>query len=172
MMSRNKISILFPFLSLLLFLALSFLRCADADRNPMRPGGGEGEQLELTASDGLAFDGDMILKTRSDETLDRSDVKIITRNKDDGEGDELWVMIPDPSVFLFDFGPEGKKFKRPVKIQVSLSKADLSDLYSGKIKVWYLSGDRPKIVPSKVDRKNEKLYFWVKHFSRYALSRE
>jgi hypothetical protein len=174
-MSRNKVSFLFPLLSLLLFLVLSFLRCTSTDvaRNPMMPSGGDSEELVFSSTESpVWFDDDLILKTKPQKLLHSGDVNINNEGTNNEGGEDLWVNIADPKLFVFDFGPEGTTFKKPVKIIVSLDKADFRDTLHKKLKVWYLSGDRPKRIPSVTDFKDGTLTFRVKHFSRYALTRE
>ncbi len=174
-MSRKKVTFLFPFLSLLLFLVLSFLRCSSTDvaRNPMVPGVGESEELVMSSAQAPDNFQDRLLLTLPGELLDRSDIRMFPSRLDARDAHLLFVDIPDPKVYLFDFGPEGKKFKRPLRITVSLDKADLGNSRARKIKVYYLT-DQGKIqpVPSQWNRRDNTLSFWVKHFSRYALSRE
>jgi len=174
-MARNKVSFLFPILSLLLFLVLSFLRCADSDvaRNPMIPVSDTTEEITVGAPGmPMTLQDEDLLKTRPEEFLTSKDVSIVPSRLDRMGLGELYTKIPNPKEYLFDLGPEGQKFKRPCRIEVVLSKADLTEAEYRKIRVFYLDGDMPERIPSMVNKKSGKLVFWVKHFSRYALSRE
>lgn len=174
-MTRNKVSFLFPFLSLLLFLVLSFLRCADSDvaRDPMMPVLEQSEEVlpEIPGAP-IGLPEDNLVRTTPEEFLSSSDVRIVPSRLDRMNSQKLWFKIPDAKVYLFDFGPEGQKFKRPCRIEVDLSKADLSQAELRKIKVYYLGDKRLEDVPSMLNKRTGKMVFWVKHFSRYALSRE
>lgn len=174
-MARNKVSFLFPFLSLLLFLVLSFLRCADSDvaRDPMMPVIEQSEEI-LSEAPGtpIGLQEANLLKTTPEEFLSDSDVRIVPSRLDRMYSQGLWFKIPNSKVYLFDFGPEGQKFKRPCRIEIDLSKADLSQAEKRKIKVYYLGNKKLENVPSMLNKKTGKMVFWVKHFSRYALSRE
>lgn len=172
-MNRNRMSVYLPVLSLLLFLVLSFLRCSGTGNNPVAPAAGEEEgQLTETATDGEFSLTDMVLvRTKPGERLDRSDVQILYRRWNTS-AQNLWVDIPDPGVFLFDFGPHGKKFRIPLRIDISLDKADIESFQKREIKVWYLNERGSERVPCMVNAREGTVSFWVKHFSRYALSRE
>ncbi len=172
-MNRNKMSVYLPVLSLLLFLVLSFLRCSSVENNPIAPGAESGsrELIATAPGGGFALDEDDLIRTNPGEWLDESDVTINDRFRNRSEGD-LWVEIPDPGVFVFDFGPHGEKFRIPLRIDISIRKADIEEFQKRKIGVWYVDGKQPQPVPYMVNPRKGVVSFWVKHFSRYALSRE
>jgi hypothetical protein len=142
-------------------------------RDPVMPVIEQSEEIlsEVPGSP-IGWPEDNLLKTTPEEFLSSSDVRIIPSRLDRIYSQKLWFKIPDSKVYLFDFGPEGQKFKRPCRIEIDLSKADLSQTEQRKIKVYYLSDKKRDNVPSVLNKKTGRLVFWVKHFSRYALSRE
>jgi len=175
-MARNKVSFLFPFLSLLLFLVLSFLRCADSDvaRNPMLPETGETAEINVQAP-GIpsSLQDSHLLKTRPNELLTEKDVSIVASRLDRRTlKEDLTIKILNPKVYIFDFGPDGQTFRRPCRIEISLEKANISRAELRKLRVYYLRDNSHVDVPHMYHKKSGKMVFWVKHFSRYALSRE
>lgn len=171
-MRRNRVSCYLPLLSLLAFLVLTLIHCSSVKDNPMAPAAGDESMSAGAPKAPGTFDEDDALKALPGETLNRGDVRIEARGWDSDGGQRLWVEIPDPTEYVFDFGPDGVKFSRPVRIEISLKKADLAGLPSREIQVYYLSEGTPVPVSSETDLRRNVLTFWVKHFSRYALSRE
>lgn len=171
-MKTNRMSCYLPLLSLLAFLVLTLLHCSGAGNNPVAPVAGDEVTSPAAPGAPVTFDEESVLRTLPGEILNRGDVRIQARQWDRDGGQRLWVRIPDPTLYLFDFGPDGVKFSSPVRIEISLRKADLSDLASREINVYYLSDGTPIEVPSEIDYRQNVLRFWVTHFSRYALSRE
>ncbi|MFQ6032118.1 MAG: hypothetical protein ACE5K2_04275 [Candidatus Zixiibacteriota bacterium] len=110
------------------------------------------------------------LSTRPGEFLTVGDVIIHELNwKSEGDA-EIRVEIQDSTSYVFDFLPDGKRLIRPVRIDVSLEKADLSDTYRREISVWCLSGERPRLVPSATDFRRNTVSFQIEQLARYALS--
>ena len=170
-MLSKKMTFLFPFFSLLLFLMLTFLRCSDGSKDPTAPGGDKSEGLIVTSSQDHENPGESLpLSTRPGEFLTVGDVMIHELNwKSEGDA-EIRVEIPDSTSYVFDFLPDGKRFSRPIRIDVSLEKADLSDFYRREISVWCLSGEIPRLVPSVTDFSRNTVSFQIEQLARYALA--
>ena len=145
-MRRNRVSCYLPLLSLLAFLVLTLVHCSSVRDNPMALQA-EDESMSAGAPGAPAgiFDEDDVLRTLPGETLNRGDVRIEARGWDSDGGQRLWVEIPDPTEYVFDFGPHGVKFSRPVRIEISLKKADPAGLPSREIRlragVYVTAGD-------------------------------
>jgi hypothetical protein len=161
-----------PLLSLLVFLALTLFRCSGVVENPSAPSHPGQDIVTEDAEPPAPFDEDGILETLRGETLDQSDVWIGSGGSDARVHHRLWVKIPFPAKYVFDFGPRGMKFTRAVEIEISLTKADLADMVSREIHVYYLKENGPLQVRSETDYGRMIVTFRVDHFSRYVLMRE
>lgn len=74
---------------------------------------------------------------------------------------------------VYDFGPEGTKFKVPAELKVSFSDAGLGNNDPGDYRCYHFNeeGGAWEVQPTTVDRQAGMFVAKLSHFSRYAFAR-
>jgi hypothetical protein len=93
-------------------------------------------------------------------------------SKDKDEEIEVSISVPDPSLFVFDLGPEGFRFHKKVKIKVYLDNADLNGIDPDDIEYIWWDEEEEEWVSEGGKYKEKENYVEVKtdHFSYWALA--
>ena len=73
-----------------------------------------------------------------------------------------------------EFGPHGTTFNKPVRVQLSYKRADLSGIDESNLQVYYFNEGTGlwDLIGGEVDTENKRIIVYLDHFSRYALGGE
>jgi hypothetical protein len=115
---------------------------------------------------------DSVILGTSGGKLELEDIMVYVPEKAVSSNFELSIYIPEPSLYVFELGPDGYNFSRDVTITVSLEEADLKminpqDLvivtYDEKKGEWNSEG-------GTYDARNNTISVQARHFSYWALA--
>lgn len=83
----------------------------------------------------------------------------------------ITVEMPDPELYLYDFGPDGLQFNVPATITISYDNADLSGRNESNIRLAWWDENSQKWVdmPCTVDYSANTVTGTIEHFSSYGL---
>jgi hypothetical protein len=83
----------------------------------------------------------------------------------------ITVDMPDPDLYIYDFGPDGTQFSIPATITISYDYADLSNIDESKIRLgwWDEANGTWVTMPCAVDQSSNTVVGQIDHFSSYGL---
>lgn len=84
---------------------------------------------------------------------------------------QISVDIPDPGLFVYDFGPDGLQFQKPATITISYEYADLTNIDQSKIRLAWWDENAQQWIdqPCILDPVTRKVVGQINHFSAYGL---
>lgn len=84
---------------------------------------------------------------------------------------QITVDIPDPSLYVYDFGPDGLQFQKAATITISYEYADLTNVDQSKIRLAWWDENAQQWIdqPCTVDPIAKKVVGPINHFSAYGL---
>jgi len=71
-----------------------------------------------------------------------------------------------------EFGPHGKIFDKPARLELSYKNANLTGIDENNLRVFYFNQDTGiwESIGGTVDKNKKKVTVYLSHFSRYALA--
>jgi len=84
---------------------------------------------------------------------------------------QISIDIPDPNLFVYDFGPDGLQFQKPATITISYDYADLTNIDQSKIRLAWWDENAQQWIdqPCTIDPIAKKVIGPINHFSAYGL---
>lgn len=83
----------------------------------------------------------------------------------------ITVEMPNPVLYIYDFGPDGLQFNIPATITISYDYADLSTVDESQIRLaWWDEANATWVaMPCTVDESSKTITGQIEHFSSYGL---
>ncbi len=133
---------------------------------------GDGYNLFPDGDGGSYHTSEIITSDGGEISLE--DIEIEFKKDAIGKDEEIEVTIdiPDPSIYLFDLGPDGMEFKQKVDIRVYLNNANFNGIDPNDlVYIWWDEGKGEWVEEGgNYKEKDNYIEIKTKHFSYWALA--